>query len=241
MRTPIGDPITTELVAKLPWKLMRKKEVKKLPKQERENLKRNFQEIENVRPFAAVIPWLLYQVKKNLRLKEVIENTVDEVIRDFNKLSFVRKWYEHHDKWYDFLDEADRIQSVLFLLEKFKIFPLEKLMPLIDKITRHLAGDEHQEAAAREYVNLDNRIHYVVYGHTHKPKQVAIRVREDPEESKEQVYLNTGTWRTRYYKTAEDLGFIGWKNLSYVSFFKKEERRTTVPIFETWTGTLKKV
>ena len=73
---------------------------------------------------------------------------------------------------------------------------------------------------------------------------MAIRVRKEPEEPKEpkeQVYLNTGTWRTRYHKTTEGLGFIGWKNLSYVSFFKKEERQTDVPIFETWTGTLKKI
>ena len=241
MRVPIGDPITTELVAKLPWRLMKKKKIRKLPKEEQEKLKRNFQEIENVRPLGAVIQWLLYQVKKNLRLKEVIENTVDEVIGEFNKLSFVKTWYGHHDKWRDFNDEADKIQAVLFLLEKFKLFPLEKLVPLMDKVMKHSAKDEHQEAAAREYTHLDNRIRYVVYGHTHEAKQVAIRVKEDAKEPKEQVYLNTGTWRTRYYKTTEGLGFIGWKNLSYASFFKKEERGTDVPIFETWTGTLKKI
>ena len=241
MRVPIGDPITTELVAKLPWRLMKKKKIRKLPKEEQEKLKRNFQEIENVRPLGAVIQWLLYQVKKNLRLKEVIENTVDEVIGEFNKLSFVKTWYGHHDKWRDFNDEADKIQAILFLLEKFKLFPLEKLVPLMDKVMKHSAKDEHQEAAAREYTHLDNRIRYVVYGHTHEAKQVAIRVKEDAKEPKEQVYLNTGTWRTRYYKTTEGLGFIGWKNLSYMSFFKKEERGTDVPIFETWTGTLKKI
>ena len=241
MRVPIGDPITTELVAKLPWRLMKKKKIRKLPKEEQEKLKRNFQEIENVRPLGAVIQWLLYQVKKNLRLKEVIENTVDEVIGEFNKLSFVKTWYDHHDKWRDFNDEADKIQAILFLLEKFKLFPLEKLVPLMDKVMKHSAKDEHQEAAAREYTHLDNRIRYVVYGHTHEAKQVAIRVKEDAKEPKEQVYLNTGTWRTRYYKTTEGLGFIGWKNLSYASFFKKEERGTDVPIFETWTGTLKKI
>lgn len=241
MRMPIGDPITTELVAKLPWKVMQKKEIKKLPKKEREALKKNFQEIENVRPFSAVIEWLLYQVKKSLSLKEVIEDTLDEVVKEFNKLKFVEKWYKHHDKWYDFFDEADKIQSALFLLEKFKIFPLEKLMPLIDKVRKHLATDEHLEAASREYAHLDNRIRYVVYGHTHEPKQIAIRVIEGPEAPKEHVYLNTGTWRTRYYKSREDLGFIGWKNLSYIVFYNKEERETDVPAFETWTGSLKKI
>jgi len=241
MRTPIGDPITTELVAKWPWKIMQKKEIKKLPKKEREALRRNFQDIENVRPFSAVIDWLLYQVKKNLRLKEVIEDTLDEVIKEFNKLQFVEKWYEHHDKWYDFLDEADKIQAVLFLLEQFKIFPLEKTMPLVEKLRKHLGKDEHFEAATREYSHLDNRIRYIVYGHTHEPKQAAVRVIEAPEGQKEHLYLNSGTWRTRYHKSKEGLGFIGWKNLSYVTFYRAEERGTTFPTFETWTGTLKNI
>jgi UDP-2,3-diacylglucosamine pyrophosphatase LpxH len=241
MRVPIGDPIITELVAKLPWKIMQNKKIKKLPKKEREALRRNFQDIENVRPFSAVIEWLLYQVKKSLRLKDVIEDSIDEVIEEFERLKFVNQWYKHHDKWDDFLDEADKIQSVLFLLKKFKIFPMEKLIPYLARVSGSFAEDDNLKAAADEYAHLDNRIRYIVYGHTHEAKQVAIRVREDTKEPKEQVYLNTGTWRTRYYKTTEGLGFIGWKNLSYVSFFKKEERRTDVPIFETWTGTLKKV
>ena len=84
---------------------------------------------------------------KNLNLKEAIEDTVDEVINEFNKLTFVKKWYKHHDKWNDFMDEADKIQSVLFLLEKFRLFPLEKLMPLLDKVRIHFAKDEHIDAA----------------------------------------------------------------------------------------------
>jgi hypothetical protein len=72
MRVPIGDPITTELVAKLPWKIMQNSKIRKLPKKEREALRRNFQGIENVRPYSALIEWLLYQVKKSLWLKDVI-------------------------------------------------------------------------------------------------------------------------------------------------------------------------
>jgi UDP-2,3-diacylglucosamine pyrophosphatase LpxH len=241
MRVPIGDPIATELVAKLPWRIMQNKKIKKLPKKEQEALRRNFQDIENVRPLSAVIEWLLYQVKKSLSLKDVIEDSIDGVIEEFEQLRFVKQWYKHHDKWDDFLDEADKIQSVLFLLKKFRIFPMEKLMPYLARVSSRFAEDENIEAAAAEYAHLDDRIRYIVYGHTHEAKQVAIRVRKDPKGPREQVYLNTGTWRTRYHKTMEGLGFVGWKNLSYVSFFRKQERGTDVPIFETWTGTLKKI
>jgi len=241
MRVPIGDPITTELVAKLPYLLMKKIGPLPLKPEEKEKLIRNFQEIDNVRPFSAIIEWLLYQVKKELTLKEIIEDSVDEVIREFNNLEFVKKWYNHHDKWTDWWDEADKIQSILFLLEKFKIFPSEKLLRLIDKVKKRFLKDDLLEAAPNEYSHLDNRIRYVVYGHTHMPLQVPVKVVENPTGTKEYVYLNTGTWRTRHQKAKEGLGFMSWKNMTYVVFYKKEERGTNTPLFETWTGTLKTV
>jgi len=241
MRVPIGDPITTELVAKLPWKIMQKPTVMKLPKEEREALKRNLQDIENVRPFSATLEWLLYQVKKNLSVKEAIEDSVDEVIKEFNKLRFVKKWYAHHDKWTDFWDEADQIQAFLFLLEKFKIFSSEKLMPLLEKVKKRLAKDDLSEAAQGEYSHLDGRTRYVLYGHTHVPLHEPIRVVEGPEGVKEHVYLNTGTWRTGYHRCKEGLAFIGWKNLTYVVFYKKEEKGLNFPAFATWTGKLKTI
>ncbi|MDD5007100.1 MAG: metallophosphoesterase [Syntrophorhabdaceae bacterium] len=241
MRVPIGDPITTELVARLPWQIMNNSEVKKLPLDEQDALKRNFQEIENVRPFSATVEWLLYQVKNNITLKEAIEDSVDEVIQAFNDLDFVNQWYKHHDRWINPIDEADKIQAALFLLEKFKIFSSEKIMPMIEKIKDRFSKDDLLEAAPEEYKHLDNRIRYIVYGHTHDPLQAPIRIVQDPSGTKEHVYLNTGTWRGRYYKTKEGLGFINWKNLTYTVFYLKEERGTDFPAYETWTGTLKSI
>jgi len=240
MRVPIGDPITTEIVAKIPFKLMKRKEIQSLPQNQQAILKRNFQEIENVRPFSAVVEWLLYQVKKNLYLKEVIEEVVDEVIKEFNELEFVKKRYQHHDKWTDFWDEADKIQAVLFLLEKFKIYQMEKIMPLLEKVKRVFERDDYVEAALKEHAGLDWNIRYVVYGHTHEPKQVSLRVVAEPY-YREDVYLNTGTWTTQYYRCREGLGFTGWKNMSYVIFYRPEERGTEFPVFETWTGSLKTI
>ncbi|MBW2206608.1 MAG: hypothetical protein JRG79_06825, partial [Deltaproteobacteria bacterium] len=78
MRVPIGDPITTELVAKIPWKVMQHPVVEKLNTAEQEALRRNLEEIENIRPFSATLEWLLYQVKNNLPIKEAIEDSGDE-------------------------------------------------------------------------------------------------------------------------------------------------------------------
>jgi UDP-2,3-diacylglucosamine pyrophosphatase LpxH len=240
MRVPIGDPVTTELVTRLPYVLKEKIDALPLKPEEKETLVRNFQEIDNVRPLSAVIEWLLYQVKKDLTLKEIIEDSVDEVIRGFNKLKFVERWYNHHDKWTDWWDEADKIQSVLWLIEKFRIFPSEKILAYLEKIRNPLVEhDDLLEGASKEYARLDGRIQYVVYGHTHEPLQVPLKVLEDRQGRKEQVYLNTGTWRIRHQKAREGLGFMSFKNLTYVIFYKREERGTDFPSFETWRGTLK--
>ncbi len=239
MQVPIGDPITTELATKFPWRVMQAPKVKALPAEHQKRLEENLQQIDNVRPFSAVLQWLLYQVGQFRSLKAVIEDSVDDIVREFNKLSFVRRWYKHHDKWTDFLDEADKIQAVLFLLEKFKLFPSEKMLPLVDKVTKMMAKDELMAAAETELVGNDPLLRYVVYGHTHTPLQTPIRVVQNEEVRSEQVYINTGTWRSRYHKTLAGSDFIGWKNMTYAIFYTAEERGAKIPGFETWTGTLK--
>ena len=112
---PIGDPITTELVARLPYALARRLDaIPGLPPGDK-NIIRNFQEIENVRPMSALVQWLLYQVRQDRQLKEIIEGPVQEVVASFDSLHFGKNWYERHDKWTDWRDEADKIQAFLFL------------------------------------------------------------------------------------------------------------------------------
>jgi UDP-2,3-diacylglucosamine pyrophosphatase LpxH len=235
-RVPIGDPITTELIARLPYELERRLAGEPLPDAEKARIVENFQEIENVRPLSAVIEWLLYQVSKANWLKEIVEDTVDAVITRFNDLDFVKAWYERHDKWLDPFDEADKIQAVLYLLEKFKVFPGEKLLSLAMKAQDFFYKDDLLEAVPEEF-SFDSRLRYLVHGHTHDPLVMPIRTRA----SGEQVYLNTGTWRTRYQKATRDRSFVSWKNMTYVIFYKPEEREMPIPAFETWTGTLKTV
>jgi len=92
------------------------------------------------------------------------------------------------------MDEADKIQSALYLLEKFKVFSYERLMPLLEKVKERITKDDLLEAAPAEYSHLDSRIRYVVYGHTHDPLQVPVRTIKTPEGLKQYIYLNTGTW-----------------------------------------------
>jgi UDP-2,3-diacylglucosamine pyrophosphatase LpxH len=239
---PIGDPITTELVAQLPYALARRLDaISGLSPADKQNIIRNFQEIENVRPLSAVIEWLLYQVRQDRTLKEAIEDAVQEVIDYFDSLDFVKNWYNRHDKWTDWRDEADKIQAFLFLLRHFKLYRTEMLWDLAMKAKDYFVKDDLLEAAPKEYFQLDPRIRYVVYGHTHDPLVSAVRTTPDTASPLEQVYLNTGTWRGRYFKCTQDNSFIAWKNMTYVIFYREGERGNPYPVFETWTGTLKTI
>jgi UDP-2,3-diacylglucosamine pyrophosphatase LpxH len=238
--TPIGDPITTELVARLPYTLTENlKHVAWLTPAEKERIRKNFQEIENVRPLSATVEWLLYQVRQDRRLKSIIEDTVTDVVDYFESLDFVEDWYSRHDKWLDWRDEADKIQAFLFLLRHFKPFRTEELWQLAMDAKDYFVKDELLEAAPQEFFHLNPRIRYVVYGHTHTPLQSAIRSIQSTSYPFEQVYLNTGTWRGRYFKANHDDSFIYWKNMTYIIFYREGERGDPIPMFETWTGTLK--
>lgn len=241
LRVPIGDPITTELVAKLPYELTMRLDNLGLTPEEKARIRRNFEEIEIVRPLSAVIDWLLFQVQKERWLKEVIEDTVDKVIKEFNELDFVKAWYEDHDKLLNPIDEADRVQTILFLLEKFKVFPTAKIWSLLSKAKDYFMKDDLLEAARNEYLHLDKHIRYVVYGHTHEPLVVPIRTVLTASGPLEHFYLNTGTWRTQHRKAVHDSSFITWKNMTYVIFYRPVEREADFPVFETWTGELKTI
>ena len=251
LRVPIGDPVTTELVAGLPYTL--RKNLKSSAgsiwpglsdegvDQQIAKVNRNFQEIENVRPLSAVIEWLLYQVQQNSWLKEVIEESVDEVVNNFEALDFVKFWYGRHDKWTSWRDEADQIQATLFLLRHFKPFRAEALWELLLEAKDYFVKDDLLEAAPQEYFHLSPDIRYVVYGHTHDPLVVPLRTVPSAPAPLQQVYLNTGTWRGRHWKATQDNSFISWKNMTYLIFYREDERRERQADFETWTGALKTV
>ena len=238
---PIGDPITTEIIAKLPYKLIKKvKEKCTLNEKEIEKLKRNFQDIENIRPLSATLKWLVYQVDANRNLKNIIEETINEVAKDFRKLKFVKNWYRQHDR--KRFDIADKIQLILKFLRAFKVFKLKKFLRAADKIIKKIGKESSTKGAEKLLSELDKRIHYIVMGHTHTPQIEALTISNENVKPYEYVYLNTGTWRKSYYQYRDKSGFIGLKKMTYVIFYTSEEKpnKYNLPVFETWQGTEKR-
>jgi len=241
---PIGDPMTTEIFIKIPYKLMKKIESKNiLTEEEKIQLRKNFQEIGNIRPYSATLRWLLYQIKANESLKEIIEDTIDEVMVEFSNLKFIKNWYRHHDKWYSPFDTADMIQMCIYCLGKLRIFSFEKVLNIIDNAIEKLSSNYDIEGAEKLFFSLNNNIHFVIMGHTHFALQRALLIdKTESKKTRECMYLNTGTWIKNYYECKDKMGFIGWKNMNYIIVYKPEEKpnRCNMPVFETWKGTEKR-
>ena len=250
---PIGDLITTELIAKLPYHLMKKVEEKGLSRTlDPGKLQRNFQEIENVRPFSATFRWLLYEIMNwggNKELLGIILDTVDEVIQDFETLPFVQTWYQKHDTLY-YPDEADKIQAVLRFFRK-PLLPLlfshdeiaEGVLYIAGKVRNLFEGTERNVVinVSKLFSECGDPIHYIVTGHTHTPLQKAIGRKKKNGKVHDLIYVNSGTWRKRYHECCDKTGFIGWQDMTYVIIYSPEEKPNTdgIPIFESWTGSLK--
>jgi len=241
---PIGDPITTEILAKIPYKLIKNiKLTNTLSSEDIIRLKYSFQEIGNIRPFWATLKWLLFQINENIVLKDIIEDTIDEVMVEFNDLQFVKNWYKHHDKWYNPFDRADMIQASIFFLEKFKILSFEKLSGIIEYMMGKLSGNNDSDGAIKLFNTVSQKIQYVVMGHTHFPLQQPLFFdQQNNGKIRECLYLNTGTWIKNYYECREGNGFIGWKNINYVIIYTPEEKpnKYHLPVFETWRGVEKR-
>lgn len=240
-QTPIGDLITTEIASRLPYTIMQHVG-DSIPPEEKEHLKRNLEEIENVRPYTALFDWLFYQVYENLHLKEKIEKALDEIVENFNSLQYLKRWYKQHDKWNLFtFDEADKLQTALRMFKLLDIESAEGLMKIYTKIFGSpdaLPMDNSDRVLmekAKDFLTHTSDYRYCVMGHTHNPLQVPIRI---TSKGIEQVYLNTGTWRARHIKGLGG-GFISLKSLTYTIFYSKEESKKQQ--FETWTGSLMEV
>jgi len=236
-RVPIGDPITTELLARLPYELGLRLERKGVPASERQDIKRRFQALDEVRPLGAVVEWLLFRIQDETSdiVQEAYDEAIDSIVENFDQLEYVKIWYGIHGEPLK-VDETDKIKSFLFILKNLKLSNLTTLLKYLDKAKDFFLKDDLLEAAPKEALQ-DPYIRYVVYGHTHEPLTRALQ----SVQGIGQVYLNSGTWRTRYFKATQDNSFNNWKNMTYLIFYREDERGTDFPGFETWTGTLKTV
>ncbi|MFW5740377.1 MAG: hypothetical protein ACOC1F_08420, partial [Myxococcota bacterium] len=240
---PIGDPITTELVARIPKTVAAAIHdgVPGVAPETASRIERNFESLEDVRPMSAIVEWLLSHVRNEPELEEAVHRGLDAAVSVFTSLPFVQHWFDKHDSWMSWDDDADRLQWLLWVAGNVPLHTAGKLAPSVMKLRKLAQGPDPFVAAARDmFDGVDLDTHFVVMGHTHHAKREAVQVIPRPGRPPiRRVYLNTGTWRPCHYRCSDGSGFLAWKEMTFTMIYAPEERRDRgMPSFETWSGTL---
>jgi hypothetical protein len=242
-RTPIGDVLTSVLAARLP-RAAGDLASSFTPPAELERLRRNLGAMFDVRPMAALIPFLSHEVRslREARLRQAVTRAIRQTVRQFRRLPFVQDWMRHSG-W-----PGMELALLCLLLDSVDLFSVGRwrgLMRRLLTVRERPEVDAYAAAAARELRDLrrvteTSDVRYVLYGHTHAPKQVVLQSHPERDLADADMYLNTGTWRPAYEEAADRRGFAGIKNRTYTIIYAPADQpeagsRQTV---EAWTGAL---
>jgi UDP-2,3-diacylglucosamine pyrophosphatase LpxH len=253
-QTPIGDVITTELVARCPFDLWHR--LGGVRPQVRDQVYEHLKHVEDVRPLHAALIWALAEGRKiaqqhtdsdRAQLLGALDQCVQAAMESFITLPFTREWLRKHDRFNLRLDEADQLQDVARLLRLVKAHDVATLLGWLERLQKMgiLGGTDPLALGAQRELERAapgrEGPRYCVYGHTHAFAHEPIGLAGDVE----RVYFNSGTWRPRVLQTHDRLAFLGVKEMTYLVFFSADEDRLDAPTavevpkgtsYRTWNG-----
>ena len=248
LQVPIGDVVATEFAVNLPRTL---RELQGDYPEVSDELVAALQDIDNVRPLGRMMEWLYSKMRlvNDPTILEALDKTLDKVVNHLFDLEFVQSWRNpntHVDELLRLVSRTpfnDVIETLTKITDANKLIRL--LLPTIERLSNESGLDNHTRGAFNEsgWRQPDSETRYVLYGHTHMP---VLRML-DVVNGREVIYLNTGTWRGRFYRTIaldKAADFIGLQQLTYMVFYNAEEDNKEKELgaigFESWTGNQKK-
>ncbi|MBK8984955.1 MAG: hypothetical protein IPM39_02560 [Chloroflexi bacterium] len=248
LQVPIGDVIATEFAVNLPHTLrLLQAEYPTVS----DELVMAMQDIDNVRPLGRMMEWFYSKMRQvdDPTVLEALDKTLDTVVNNLFDLEFVKNWRNPNTR----VDELLRFFSRTPFNEVIEMLTrvtdsnrlLRLLLPSIERRMSEDPVDSYTKGAfyEEEWKRPDSATRFVVYGHTHMPVMRPL----DVVEGRDVLYLNSGTWRGRFYRTISldrSADFIALKQLTYLVFYNaeedKNEKESGAIGFESWTGNQKK-
>ena len=245
--TPIGDAVTTELAARLPYELGRRlREHTAFSPEQATRIHDLMKRIEDVRPLMSTFHWSHYEIQRlsarmgptrGRALRSAYDETIRTLAADFRRLEFYRAWAAECRGPFHF-GLAKLLEIILCGMETLG----HRLGGVAMQFDRLLAGIDPRDAARRgaRRESLDavsaKGTRLVIYGHTHAPAQAALQATNTTED----VYLNTGTYRPGVVRTEDGSSFVGWQRLAYTIVHSEEETSfgcaPLIPKFVEWIG-----
>ncbi len=235
----LGDALVLELVNRFPIEVeaaMRESE------EFRDYFVDNLKEIANVRPMNSLPAWLnslleMYRVGGMHRaMRKKVQQVWNELVDDLLNSDFVKQQDTFHP-----LQTVDKMQALLKASKFVSVGRAEGLIEFGETASRLVtsAVDPYAHHAAQEPWLKEGLAKYVVYGHTHAQRVVPLDRKVSAEKDEKLIYFNCGTWKRLHEQTifsGEGARFVDYMVMSYIAFFKDNERSGRP--FETWTGTL---
>jgi len=244
---PIGDPITTELVARLPYQVVANLPAS-TPKVVRDHVYEQLRHVEDVRPLCRALHWILtepatltagYDQATQTAIVGAVDGAAKKLIGDFMQLPFVKGWLAKHDKWNLAPDEADLLQEVHRLSRVLGVEKLDTALRWAEKLG--LAEECDDAGPSVREVGDAPAARFCVYGHTHTFRHVPVGENHAREDL---VFFNSGTWRPRVSLAKDGRSFAGYKEMTYLVFYRADEdlgsRESKGLSYELWNGTMKK-
>jgi UDP-2,3-diacylglucosamine pyrophosphatase LpxH len=242
-QAPIGDVITAMFVSKLPFVAQAELEAADVAEDTVNRLVHNLHGMFDVRPYAALGEWIFHMVQDvshDDQVREALEKAVYRTLDEFLAIPAVKAWKRAALGRRLLLGLVPVLKGNVLLLLKILRWELNRIYE------NHLAGMEaaFRQEALRLVSDESRDVDHVVFGHSHRPAEEAIRVDRlyDGDkllETRERLYLNTGTWRPRFERTHDRRDFVSMKGLTYVIVYSAQEGREPRHRVETWTGMLK--
>ncbi|MEQ8209193.1 MAG: hypothetical protein RH917_05125 [Lacipirellulaceae bacterium] len=193
-------------------------------------------EIDNIRPLLLVPVWidgLLERACPQPAIRKEVKRIWDTLADEFLEQPFVRQ----RDTWCP-VDIVDGLQKALKFSRRLSVGWASWIAQWICKLRGADTSSYYMHALAEQDFR-NRRAKHIVYGHTHHAEMVPLDASYAEGFVLHQTYFNSGTWRRVHQQTQfapREHEFIAADTLSYLAFFKDDERRGKP--FETWTGTL---
>ena len=225
----LGDVFTMDVCNRFPVEVQ-KRYGDQLPKGIIDSLRR----ITNVRPALATPLWISGQIKRHAQstaLEAELKKVWDDLCDEFPQLDVVRE----QDKSFKF-DVVDALQLILKISKRASFETLNDIVLWVHQRLRE-KGRSLAEHALQEPAFLNDSARFIVYGHTHFHEIVPLDADGEPPDEQNQLYINSGTWRSYYDLAVKDprqQKFVRYQTFTYLTFYKDGERRGR--LFETWSG-----
>lgn len=193
-------------------------------------------EIDNIRPLLLIPVWidgLLDRSCPQPAVRKQVKKIWDALADEFLENPFVRR----RDTWRP-LDIVDGLQRALKFSRRLSVGWASWIAEWMWTL-RGADSSSYHKHALNEQDFRNRRAKHIVYGHTHRAEVVPLDASFAEGYVLHQAYFNSGTWRRVYEQTRfapTEHEFIAADTLTYLAFFKDDERRGRP--YETWTGTL---